>query len=125
MHRQHLRRTIGHLKRALRKEQTLTAEEFNQRLQLSEAIIDYRRMIQAYHWYSVPEVILEITELASRFRETTQTIKTRSGCYGTSVVLSQPIWMAVGNCNWQVLFPAVARAFTRRRTTPIHRQENK
>jgi hypothetical protein len=41
MYWEHLRRAIGHLKRALRKEQGLTPEEFNQRLQLSEAIIDY------------------------------------------------------------------------------------
>jgi hypothetical protein len=32
-------------------------------------------MIQAHHGYSVPDVILEITELANRFRETPQTIK--------------------------------------------------
>jgi hypothetical protein len=75
MYREYLRRAIGHLKRALRKEQGLTAEEFNQRLQLSEAIIDYGRMIQAFYGYSVPDAIVEITELANRFRETPQTIK--------------------------------------------------
>ena len=75
MYREHLRRAIGHLKRALRKEQRLTVEEFNQRLQLSEAIIDYGRMIQAFYGYSVPDAIVEITELANRFRETPQTIK--------------------------------------------------
>ncbi len=75
MYRQHLRRVLGHFERALRKDQRLTAEEFNQRLQLSEAIIDYGRMIQVYYGYSVPDVILEITELANRFRETPQAIK--------------------------------------------------
>jgi hypothetical protein len=66
---------IGHLKRALRKEQRLTIEEFNQRLQLSEAIVDYGRMIQAFYHCSVLEVIVEIPEVACRFRETPQTIK--------------------------------------------------
>ena len=66
---------IVHVKRALRKDRRLTADEFNQLLQLSEAIIEYGRMIQAYGRYSVPNVILEITELANRFRETPQTIK--------------------------------------------------
>jgi hypothetical protein len=75
MYREHLRRAIGHLKRALRKEQGLTVEEFYQLLQLSEAIIDYGRMIQAFYGYSVPDAIVEITELANRFRETPQTIK--------------------------------------------------
>jgi hypothetical protein len=68
-------RVIVHVKRALWKDQRLTATEFNQLLQLSEEIIDYGRMVQAYRGYSVPTVILEITELANRFRETPQTIR--------------------------------------------------
>jgi hypothetical protein len=75
MYREHFGRVIVHVKRALRKDQRLTAHEFNQLLQLSEAIIDYGRMIQAYRRHSVSNVILEITELANRFRETPQTIK--------------------------------------------------
>jgi hypothetical protein len=75
MYREHFGRVIVHVKRALRKDQRLTADEFNQLLQLSEAIIDYGRMIQEYRRRSVPNVILEITELANRFRETPQTIK--------------------------------------------------
>jgi len=75
MYREHFGRVIVHVKRALRKDQRLTADEFNQLLQLSEAIIDYGRMIQVHRRHSVPNVILEITELANRFRETPQTIK--------------------------------------------------
>jgi hypothetical protein len=75
MYREHFGRVIVHVKRALRKDQRLTADEFNQLLQLSEAIIDYGRMIQVYRRRSGPNVILEITELANRFRETPETIK--------------------------------------------------
>jgi len=74
-YREHIRRMIGHLKRALRMEHRLTVEEFYQLLHLSEAIIDYGRMIQTYCGYSVPYVIVEVPELASRFRETPRTIK--------------------------------------------------
>lgn len=72
---EHLRPLLGRLQRALRMEQRLTVEEFNQLLQLSEAIVDYGRMIQAYNESSVPNVIVEIPELAYRFRETPQTIE--------------------------------------------------
>jgi hypothetical protein len=75
MYLEHLRRVLGHLKRALRKEQPLTVEEFNQLLQLSEAIIDYGQMIKEHFRYPVPEVIVEIPELVHRFGETPQTIK--------------------------------------------------
>ena len=75
MYREQFGRVIVHVKRALRKDRRLTVEEFNQLLQLSEAIIDYGRMIKEHRRYSVPNVILEITELANRFRETPQTIK--------------------------------------------------
>jgi hypothetical protein len=75
MYREPVRRMIGHLKRALRMEHRLTVEEFYKLLQLSEAIIDYGRMIQTYCGYSVPYVIVEVPELARRFRETPRTIK--------------------------------------------------
>jgi hypothetical protein len=75
MYWKHFGRMIVHVKRALRKDRRLTADEFNQLRQLSEAIIDYGRMIQTYRRYAAPNVILEITELANRFRETPQTIK--------------------------------------------------
>ena len=75
MNREHVGRMFGHLQRALRKDERLTREEFNQLLQLSEAIIEYGRMIQVFYRYSSPIVILETTELANRFRETPQAIK--------------------------------------------------
>lgn len=72
---QRFQRVIGLLKRALRKDQRLTVEEFNRLLQLSEAIIDYGRMIHEYCGFTVTFVIVEIPELARRFRETPRTIK--------------------------------------------------
>jgi hypothetical protein len=66
---------IGLLKRAMRKKQRLTVGEFNERLQLAEAIVDSGRMIQAFYHRSLPEVIVEIPEVARRFRETPRTIK--------------------------------------------------
>jgi len=68
------RKLVDVLRRALRMEQRLTPEELRP---LAEAIIDYGRMI-AYEELSAltpPYVIVEIPELARRFRETTQTIK--------------------------------------------------
>jgi hypothetical protein len=67
-----LRWVLGHLKQALWKEQGLTVEELTQ---LSEAIIDYGRMIHAYHPSSRSEVIVEVPELSHRFRETERTIE--------------------------------------------------
>jgi hypothetical protein len=75
MYRRNFRRVIGHLKRAMRKTQQLTVEQFNQRLQLAEAIVDYGRMIQVFYHCPVPVVIVEIPEVACRFRESPQTIK--------------------------------------------------
>src|ERR1700693_6100176 len=75
MYWKHFGRVIVQIKRALRKDRRLTADEFHQLRQLSEAIIDYGRMIQTYRRYAGPNVILEITELANRFRETPQTVK--------------------------------------------------
>jgi hypothetical protein len=75
MYRKHLQRLVTHLKRALRIERRLTVEEFYQLLQLSEAIIDYGRMIQEYYECPVPDVIVEIPELERRFRETQRNIR--------------------------------------------------
>ena len=72
---QRFQRVIGLLKRTLRMDQRLTVEEFDQLLQLSEAIVDYGRMIQAYCGFTVAVVVVEIPELARRFRETPQAIK--------------------------------------------------
>ena len=68
------RRLLSRLMQALRVERRLTHEESYQLLQLSGAIIDYGRMIQAHYECPVP-VIVEISELATRFRETLQTMK--------------------------------------------------
>ena len=67
-----LRRALGHLKQALWKERQPTVEELTQ---LSEAIIDYGRMIHAYHPSSLAEVIVEVPDLSHRFRETEHTIE--------------------------------------------------
>jgi len=82
MRRDDLRRLLGHLKRALRMKQRLTVQEFYQLLELAEAIIDYGRMIEEYGRmsgvyceHSPLFVIVEIPDLALRFRETPRTIK--------------------------------------------------
>jgi hypothetical protein len=75
MYREHLRLLTGHFKWVRRMEPRLTVEESCELLQLSEAIVDYGRMMQAYYGCCVPDVIVEIQELASRFRETPRTIK--------------------------------------------------
>ncbi len=75
MYRDHFRRMLGQLKRALGIKQRLTIEEFYRLLQLAEAIVDYGRMFQTYHGHSAPYVIVEIEDLVTRFRETSQTMK--------------------------------------------------
>jgi hypothetical protein len=75
MYRDELRRLLGRLMRVLRMERRLTLEESYQLLRLSEAIIDYGRMVQAHHGHSAPYVIVEIPELTLHFRETTEAIK--------------------------------------------------
>ena len=75
MDRDHLRRLLAHLKRALRMKQRLTIEEFYQLFGMAEAIIDYGRMIEVYGEHSPLFVIVEIPDLALRFRETPRAIK--------------------------------------------------
>lgn len=75
MDRDKLRRLIGRLKQALRRERRLTLEEFHQLLQLSRAILEYGQMIQDYRGYAAPYAIVEVPELALRFRETPRTIQ--------------------------------------------------
>ncbi|MFZ0562952.1 MAG: hypothetical protein WBX02_09565 [Terriglobales bacterium] len=75
MDRDKLRRLLRSLRRALLIDRRLTHQEFHQLLEPSEAIIDHGRMIQAHRESFAPYVIVEIPELASRFRETQRTIK--------------------------------------------------
>lgn len=75
MNHKHLQQMLNPLKRALGLEQRLAPQERYALLLLAEAIVDYGRMIQAYEKLSTPEVIVEIHEVARRFRETPQTIE--------------------------------------------------
>jgi len=74
MHREHLRRLRDLLKRVLWTEQRLSPEELRQ---LAEAIIDYGRIQAQEGWPASPALytIVEIPEIAYRFRESPQTIK--------------------------------------------------
>ena len=69
-----LQELFDHLKRRLRRERK-TAGERSQLRELSEAIVEYGRMIQAHLGYSTPDVVVEVPEMARRFRETPKTIK--------------------------------------------------
>jgi hypothetical protein len=74
MFREQLRQVFGFLKRALRIEQRLTLQESYGVLDISEEIAHYVLMIQEYE-HSVSFVVVEVPELASRFRETPRAIK--------------------------------------------------
>ena len=74
MDRERLQLLIGHLKRAFRKNRRLTVEEFYQLLDLAEAIMNYGRMSHSYHGSVGAYVIVDIPQLAGRFRETPQVI---------------------------------------------------
>jgi hypothetical protein len=69
---------FDHLKSSLRRERR-TAAERSQLQELSEAIVEYGRMMQAHlgsgMGYSTPDVVVEVPEMARRFRETPKTIK--------------------------------------------------
>jgi hypothetical protein len=65
---------FDHLKSSLRRERR-TAGERSQLQELSEAIVEYGRMMQAHLGYSTPGVVVEVPEMARRFRETPKTIK--------------------------------------------------
>ena len=71
-------RAFDHLKSSLRRERR-TAGERSQLQELSEAIVEYGRMMQAHLGYStgydMPDVVVEVPEMARRFRETPKTIK--------------------------------------------------
>ena len=66
---------IHRLKQALRLKRRLTVEETAQLLQLWEAIIAYGRMIMQHYGSVPPYVIVEVEEIATRFRETQLTIE--------------------------------------------------
>jgi hypothetical protein len=72
---EYLRLLIGLAKHTLRTDRPSTDQEIRQVIQLSEAILEHGRMIQAYHGYSMATVMVEVPELASRFRETPHTIE--------------------------------------------------
>jgi len=61
--------------RALGIGRRLTAEEFHQLSELAEAIVEYGRMVEGYFGQPMSTVLVETTELASRFRETPQAIE--------------------------------------------------
>jgi hypothetical protein len=63
-----------HRLKGLRPKRRLTPAESYQRLELSEQILEYARMIEAHGASQVFGVIVEILDLANRFRESTQTI---------------------------------------------------
>jgi hypothetical protein len=72
---EHLRRVLGHLKRALGMEQRLTLQESYDLLLLAEAIMGFGRMVHAYDRLSAPQVIVEVAELEHRFRETKRNMR--------------------------------------------------
>jgi hypothetical protein len=69
-----LQELFDHLRRSLRRERR-TAGVRSQLQELSEAIVEYGRMMQAHLGYSTPDVVVEVPEMARRFRETAKTIK--------------------------------------------------
>jgi hypothetical protein len=69
-----LQELFDHLKHSLRRERR-TAAERSQLQELAEAIVEYGRMMQAHLGYSTPDVVVEVPEMARRFRETPRTIK--------------------------------------------------
>jgi len=75
MDRDNLRRVLEHVWRALQIDKRLSHQEFHQLVQLSEAIMDHGRMIQAHRGPFASYVVVEVPELASRFREKQRTIK--------------------------------------------------
>jgi hypothetical protein len=79
---EHWRRRLARLKRTLGMEQRLTLEECYQLIDLAEAIFEHGRMMQAYRGSATPYVIVEIAELAVRFRETPQAIQEALGLLG-------------------------------------------
>jgi len=69
-----LQELFDHLKHSLRRERR-TAAEYAQLQELSEAIVEYGRMIREHLGSGTPDVVVEVPEMARRFRETPKTIK--------------------------------------------------
>ena len=65
---------LDHLKCGLRMEQRLTVEQCYQLIQLAEAIVDYGGMLQTHYGSCVPDPVIEVSELAYRFREAPKAI---------------------------------------------------
>jgi hypothetical protein len=68
-------RLIQHFTDVTPAQERVTVDEVNRLPQLSEAVIEYSRMVQSYYEYRVPLVIVETLELAHRFRETPEAIE--------------------------------------------------
>ena len=75
MDRDKLRCLLGHVKRGLLRDRRSTREECYQLFELSEGIIEHGRMIQEHIGYTAPYAMVEVPELARRFRETPRTIQ--------------------------------------------------
>jgi hypothetical protein len=81
MQRWRLQQVLDHLQRTLRWERG-TAGDSRHLQELSESIVEYGRMIQAHLGYAgygigdgTPAVVVEVPEMAHRFREAPKTIK--------------------------------------------------
>jgi len=67
-------RLLSRVRRTLRLERRLTLEESHQLLHLAEAILDHGRMLQSHYDFRMEHVMIEVPELAFRFREKEDTI---------------------------------------------------
>ncbi len=73
MQRWRLQQLLDYLKRRLRWEQR-TADNSHHLQELSESIVEYGLMIQAHLGFGATTVVVEVAEMAHRFRETPKTI---------------------------------------------------
>ena len=97
MHWEQSHRLFNRVTLALGIKRRLTFEECYELLHLSEAIIEYGRMMLAYQGHSAAELLVEIPELARRFRETPRTIKDGYYCWKTWVALSMFVREDIGS----------------------------
>jgi hypothetical protein len=87
-------------------ERRLTVEECYQLIELSEAIFEYGRMIQAFHGRASPYVIVEIPELAVRFRRHHGLLMTRPCCWER---WEEPSVFVCGGC-WELKLAGTLRS---------------